>query len=161
MNRFVVLAAVPLLAGCSHLAQAVQYRAAGDVGVAQAQANGAIGVAQWEAAAATAVANAEAMRAVTVASIWAGNVQLLLVMVFVLALLVIGYRLLTLYYRNRQVPPMAMPPARVLPPTPQQIEAMRTRARELGGELKQNQRGEWFVFVDKQPVKRLTVRAVE
>jgi len=150
--------ALPFLSGCDSLTLAVQHRAAGDVAIAQAQAQAAVGVAQWNAAAASAVANAESNRAIAVASIWAGNVQLLIILAFVVVAFWFGYRLLALYYRNRAAIPAPLPEVRVLPPNPMQVEAMRQRAWELGGELKQNRAGEWFVLVGNRPVKQLTVR---
>ena len=157
MNKIFLLV-LPLLGGCSDLAQAAQYTAAGRVGVAQ-----------WNAAAASNVANAQSMRDVTVASIWAGNVQLLLTMAFFLALLIIGFQLLKLYYRNRGAVvvdvPQALPrqrPVQVLPPTPQQIEAMADVAAQMGGTLQRKRNtGDWFVFIDNAPVKRLSVKVAK
>ena len=168
MNKIFLLV-LPLLGGCSDLAQAAQYTAAGRVGVAQANANGAIGVAQWNAAAASSVANAQSMRDVTVASIWAGNVQLLILLIFVAVAAVMAYRVLALYYRNRgavvadvqRVLP-GQQPVRILPPTPKQIEAMADRAAQIGGTLQQSRdSGDWFVFIDNVPVKRLTVKVAK
>ena len=160
MSRILTVLMPLLLTGCADMARAVQHRADGDVAVAKAQRNAAIGVAQWQAVAASSVANAETTRSVTIASIWANNVQLLIIFGFIAFLLIIGYRLLTLYYHNRTAMPST--PVEVLPPTltPAQIEAMRNRAAQQGGELKRSQHGQWFIFIDGLPYKRLTVRKV-